>query len=66
MKHYFIIEALRNGEWDAEHVGLNRALWITQEMAERAATKLVKHHGYKADNLRVMQIERLDEGATIQ
>lgn len=60
---YYIIESYKDGEWSAEHVGMNRALWLSLEMAERAATALCEHHGYKADRLRIMHIERLtDEG----
>lgn len=66
MKRYFIIEAYQHGEWSAENAGLDRALWCTEEMAERAASLLITKHGYMADNIRIMHIERLNDGETIQ
>ncbi len=66
MKRYFIIEAYQYGEWDAAHVGFNRALWATEELAEKAANLLVRKHGYIADNIRIMHIDRLDDGETLQ
>lgn len=66
MKQYFIIEAYQFGEWDAAHVGMNRALWATEEMAQRAADLLVLKHGYIPDNIRIMHIDRLEDGGTLQ
>lgn len=66
MKQYFIVEAFAHGEWDAAHVGMNRALWSTEEMAQKAANLLVAKHGYMADNIRIVHIDRIEYEGTLQ
>jgi len=64
---YFIIEMRdADGQWDAAHFGFSKALWDTESNAEQAASNACKAYGISADKIRIMHVERLDNGSTLQ
>jgi len=67
IKRYYIIEMRGDdGEWDAAHFGFTRALWNTEANAEQAASNVCKMYHVNPERIRIMHVERLDNGSTLQ